>query len=336
MNKALVTGATGFVGSNLVFALRKLGWSVRTLVRDPTRAVHLVERDAEIVTGSLQVLETLVEAVSGVDVVFHVAGRVAALNRQEFYEDNVVGTRTVMEACAEQASPPTVVMVSSLAAGGPSTPGTPRCETDPDVPVSAYGESKLAAEHEASKLSDRVPLTIIRPPVVFGPGDRNSLKLFQSICMTRLHAVPGLRSMPMSIVHVADLCTALVQLSESGTRMQPTADHSTGVYCITSGRTITYSEFGRLAAAGLDKRVIVLPLPKTMFWIVGGVMEGIGQVRRRPSIFNWDKVHEAVASGWECTDEKLRHDVGYAPAAPLEQRFNETAAWYREQGWLKS
>ncbi|WP_148076064.1 NAD-dependent epimerase/dehydratase family protein [Bythopirellula goksoeyrii] len=336
MHKALVTGATGFVGSNLVVALRRLGWSVRTLVRDPTRAAHLAELDAEIVTGSLQVLDKLSEAVAGVDTVFHVAGRVSALNRQQFFEDNVVGTRTVMEACAKEPNSPIVVMVSSLAAGGPSQPGSPRQETDPDNPVSAYGESKLAAENEACKLANRVPLTIIRPPVVFGPGDHNSFKLFQGICMTRLHAVPGLRSMPMSIVHVADLSTALVQLAENGARVQPGTDHSAGVYYISSGRTISYGDFGRLAAAGLGKRVFVLPLPKAMFWIVGGAMEGIGQIRRKPGIFNWDKVREAVASGWECSDEKLRRDVGYKPAAPLEQRFADTATWYREQGWLKT
>lgn len=336
MHKALVTGATGFVGSNLVVALRERGWAVRTLVRNPARATHLAELDAEIVTGPLQALETLVKAVAGVEVVFHVAGRVSALSRQEFFEDNVRGTRTVMEACAHQTNPPVVVMVSSLAAGGPSVPGAPKKETDPDAPVSAYGESKLFAEREASKLAQHVPLSIVRPPVVFGPGDRNSFKLFQGICLTRLHPVPGLRSMPMSIVHVADLCMAMVKLAEGGTRVPPGGNHAAGVYYITSGRTISYSEFGKLAAAGLDKRMLVLPLPKLMFWLVGGMMEGIGQLRRKPSIFNWDKIREAVASGWECSDEKLRRDVGYLPAAPIEQRFAETAAWYREQGWLKS
>ena len=334
MHNALVTGATGFVGSNLVAALRKQDWSVQVLVRDPTRTESLTELGAEVVAGTLQDLDTLVNALVGIDVVFHVAGRVTALNRQEFFQDNVIGTQTVMYACAEQSKPPVVVMVSSLAAGGPTRPGAPKRETDPDSPISAYGESKLAAELEASKLSERVPLTILRPPVVFGPGDRKSLMLFQGIYRIRLHAVPGIRSMPMSVVHVDDLCTAMIQLAERGTRVQSGEDHSVGVYYITSGHTISYGDFGRLAAAALKKRVIVLPLPKAMFWLVGGVTDGIGQLRGKPSILNLDKVREAVASGWECVDDKLQHDVGYAPAASLQQRFTETATWYYEQGWL--
>ncbi len=334
MQKALVTGATGFVGSNLVPLLHKLGWSVRTMVRDPARATHLAELDAEVVTGTLQAPDSLAEAVAGVDVVIHVAGRVAALKRQEFFDDNVVGTRNLMAACAKQPNPPVVLFTSSLAAGGPSKPGEPRKETDPDSPVSAYGESKLAAEREASKLAHLVPLTIVRPPVVFGPGDRNSLKLFQTVNMMRLHPVPGIWSMPMSIVHVDDLCSALVELAARGTRQDPDADHSKGLYYVTSGRTISYSEFGRLAANGLGKKLVVVPIPKAMFWVAGAVAEGICRARRRAGIFNWDKVREAVATGWECTDEKLRKEMGYVQAAPLEQRFTETAAWYRQQGWL--
>ena len=334
MHKALVTGATGFVGSNLVLALRKLGWSVRILVRDPTRAAHLASPDTELITGSLQGVETLAEAVAGVDVVFHVAGRVAALHREEFIADNVVGSRTVMEAAASQPTPPVVVMVSSLAAGGPSLPGTPRTEADPDHPVSAYGASKLAAEHAAGQFASQVPLSIVRPPVVFGPGDRNSFMLFQTIARLGLHLVPGRHTMPMSIVHVEDLCTALVLLAERASRVVPDDGHHTGVYYITSGRTITYSELGQLAAAGLGTRVRVMPLPRTMFWIAGGLAEVAGHLRRKPSIFNIDKIHEALATGWECRDDRLRREVGYVPAETLETRFAQTADWYRSEGWL--
>jgi nucleoside-diphosphate-sugar epimerase len=267
------------------------------------------------------------------DTVFHVAGRVAAIHRQEFFFDNVEGTRAVMRAAAGCTQPPTVVMVSSLAAGGPSRKGMPRRETEQGVPTSAYGQSKLAAEQAATEFADRVPLSIVRPPVVLGPNDRNGLQLFKSVQMLRLHPTPGYRPMPMSIVFVADLCEGIIQLAERGkrvTRDNPTA----GIYYITSGPAITYGKMGALAAQALGKRVLVIPTPKTIFWLTGGIGELMGRLRRKPGLINWDKVREAVASGWECSDEKLRTELGYQPALPLKQRFADTVAWYREHGWL--
>ncbi len=333
MQRALVTGGTGFVGSNLVAELRARGWGVRSLVRNPARATELTALGTELCAGSLQDSAALAQAVAEVDVVFHVAGRVAALKREEFFLDNVEGTRAVLRACAERASPPTVVMVSSLAAGGPSLSGTPRRESDPSAPISVYGQSKLAAEQAAREFASRVPLSIVRPPVVIGPGDRNSLQLFKTVLMTRLHLVPGLRKMPMSVVHVADLCEGMIKIAERGERVS--SDNSgVGIYYITSGTTINYGEMGRLAAAGLGCKVLVVPTPRLAFWFVGGLGEIIGHVRRRPGLINWDKMREAMASGWECSDEKLRNELGYAPATSLEQRFADTAAWYRKQGWL--
>ncbi len=333
MQRVLVTGGTGFVGSNLVADLRARGYTVRCLVRDPARGGDLAALGAELSIGSLQDSRSLPQAVADVDIVYHVAGRVAALKRAEFFVDNVEGTRAVMQACAQRDQPPTVVMVSSLAAGGPSLPGTPRREADVNTPISAYGMSKLAAEQAATEFANRVPLSIVRPPVVFGPADRNSLQLFKSVWLTHLHLVPGYRRMPMSLVYVADLSEGLMQIAARGARVR-LEDPTAGIYYITSGPTSTYSDMGRLAAASLGRRVFVVPTPKVIFWFTGGVGEVVARLRGKPGLINWDKVREAVASGWECSDEKLRRDVGYQPPHSLEQRFADTANWYREHGWL--
>jgi dihydroflavonol-4-reductase len=333
MQRALVTGGTGFVGSNLVADLRARGWQVRCLVRDRQRATSLAALGAELQLGSLQDSRSLVDAAADVDAVFHVAGRVAAIRRQDFFLDNVEGTRAVVRAAAECAEPPIVVIVSSLAAGGPSRRGSPRRESEQGVPTSAYGQSKLAAEQAALEFADRVPLSIVRPPVVLGPGDRNGLQLFKSVQMLRLHLVPGFRLMPMSIVHIADLCEGMVQIAARGKRA--TRDNpSTGTYYITSGPAITYGQMGSLAAKALGQRVLVVPTPKLVFRLTGGIGELLGRLRRKPGLINWDKMREAVASGWECSDEKLRTELGYEPPLSMEQRFIDTVAWYREHGWL--
>ncbi|MCG8450729.1 MAG: NAD-dependent epimerase/dehydratase family protein [Pirellulales bacterium] len=338
MPTALVTGATGFVGSNLVAYLRKLGWDVNCLVRDAKRAASLKQQGATLHLGSLADQATIEHAAAGTDVVFHVAGRVRALNHEQFEKDNVGGTRHVMEAAAAQAESPTVVYVSSLAAGGPSRRDTPRRESDDDQPISDYGRSKQAAERAAATFADEVPLSVVRPPIIFGGADRASLKIFRGVRTFRVHPVPGYRKFPVSLVHVTDLCDAMVRIAQQGERVclasGDSAQPGQGIYYVAAERTISYGELGKLVGQALGYRAIALPIPRAVFWVIGGAMEVVGQVRREPRMLNLDKIREAVAPGWVCSDEKLRRALGYQPAASLEQRFTETADWYREHGWL--
>jgi nucleoside-diphosphate-sugar epimerase len=155
--------------------------------------------------------------------------------------------------------------------------------------------------------------------------------------LTRLHFVPGLRKFPVSLVHVSDLCDGLVRIAEGGARVVPSQvgrpDTAAATYYVAAERTLMYGDLGRLVAQAVGCRVAVTPVPKFMFWLVGSVVEIVGRVRGQPGLLNLDKIREAVAPGWECSDEKLRR-LGYQPGASLEDRFAETAAWYRAQGWL--
>ena len=338
MPKALVTGATGFVGSNLTSFLLSQDWEVTCLVRNAERARALEDQGATLCLGDLSDQESIEQAVEGSDFVFHVAGRVRALRSEEFEKDNVEGTRLVMEAAASQDNPPVVIYISSLAAGGPSRRDTPRKESDPDQPISDYGRSKLSAEQSASTYSNQVPLSILRPPIIFGGGDQASLAIFRGVKMMRLHAVPGYGKFPVSLVHVDDLCNALLRIAEHGERVKPpnkeNPNPGEGIYYISAERTLGYGDLGRLAGKGLGYRAFAIPLPRALFWIIGGVMEVAGQLRKKPSVLNLDKIREAVAPAWVCSDEKLRNQLGYEPAATLEERFKETANWYLKHGWL--
>ena len=338
MPRSLITGAAGFVGSNLAKHLCQRGWDVRCLVRDVQRANHLEQLGAELTLGRLEDFESLVRAVADVDVVFHAAGRVQAVTDQQFTADNVEGTRNVARACAEASRAPVLIFISSLAAGGPSRLGQPRLEKDEDRPVSAYGDSKLEAERAAAALAGEVPLSIVRPPIIFGQRDRSSLAIFLGVQKLRLHAVPGLRKFPVSIVHVSDLCEALVRIAEGGVRVSPSSNGRpntvAATYHVAAERTVMYGELGHLAARAIGCRAVAVPLPKVFFWIAGGLVEVVSRIRGRPGLLNLDKIREASAPGWECSDEKIRSELGYQPAATLEERFAETAAWYREYGWL--
>lgn len=344
MTRCLITGASGFVGSNLARRLCDEGWDVRCLVRSTSRLDQLESLPVERVEGSLSDAESLQRAVAGVDHVFHVAGRTVAFKGSQFFDDNVGGTRRLAEACLTQQTPPTFLMVSSLAAGGTGTMKTPRTEDQPEQPVSTYGKSKLAAEQALAELAAELPASVVRPPMVFGPADRASLALYRSLRFLPLHLSPGMRQFPVSLVHVSDLCDAMVKIATRGERLASPSSASNGTssgtsngqgkYYVAADRDVTYGEMGQLAARAAGWTVATLPLPTPIFWLAGAIGETVGRARGRAALINFDKVREATARGWVCSAEKISDALGYRPAATLEEDFAATVAWYRQQGWM--
>ncbi|MEM9352985.1 MAG: NAD-dependent epimerase/dehydratase family protein [Planctomycetota bacterium] len=333
MPSCLITGATGFVGSNLASRLCESGWSVRCLRRATSSSANLDGLPVEQTVGALDDPGSIRQAVDGVDVVFHLAGRTSGIRYAEFHRDNADGTRAVAEACLDRQTKPTLVFCSSMAAGGPSEEGRPRVESEPARPVSEYGRSKLAAEEALLEFAEKLAVSILRPPIIFGPADRASLAMYQGIRNLRLHPLPGYRRFPVSLIHAADLAAAFEMVAERGERLRKDGPPGQGVYYAAAERSIGYGEMGRLAAAAYGKSVVALPMPKFLFRLAGRGGTLKGRITGRPGLVNRDKIREAVAPGWVCSDAKLR-GLGYSQASPLEQRFAETVAWYREHGWL--
>ncbi len=217
--KALVTGATGFVGSHLVEALRRRGDEVTALVRSLKKAEALRPLAVRVIQGDLDDIVALSKAVEGQDVIYHVAGVISALSEAEFMASNRGGTRNLVEAAKVSGARPRFILVSSMAAGGPSPRGRPLKGEEPPKPVTRYGRSKLAAERvvEASDL----PWTIVRPPMVYGPRDREVLKVFR-LARLGLGPVFGDGTQELSAVHGADLAAALIA---AATTTRPPSPH---------------------------------------------------------------------------------------------------------------
>ena len=218
MTKVLISGATGFIGGRLAQMAMLQGYDVTCLVRAGSATKRVDGLSMRRVCGDVTDRDSLAAAVQGQDIVFHLAGCVKALQPCRFYEINEQGTRNIAEACSARTTPPVLIVVSSLAAAGPSSPERPRREDDQPRPVSHYGRSKLAGENAARQLANRVPTTIVRPPVVFGEGDPATCEIYRPIARWGVHVVPTWREHWISLIHVDDLAHLLLLAAEWGKR----------------------------------------------------------------------------------------------------------------------
>ncbi|QLE75537.1 NAD-dependent epimerase/dehydratase family protein [Streptomyces rectiverticillatus] len=273
-----VTGATGFIGTRLVAHLTALGHDVTALVRDPRRPVPGTRTETvDLVTGT-----GLRRATADADVVVHLAALTHAADLQALTTVNTGGTRRLVAALAAQPHPPRLVYCSSLAASGP---GRLRHENDPPAPVSAYGRSKLGGEQALREADTRLPALTVRPPIVYGPGDRHFLPHLAAAARTGLLPAVGRRGpRRYSLLHVDDLCRALLAAAESGT---PGA-----VYHAGDGTEHLWSDIGAAVAAAMGRRpprVVHLPVPLAL---------AAARTLGRTGILNPDKVGEARHPSW--------------------------------------
>jgi nucleoside-diphosphate-sugar epimerase len=333
----LVTGASGFIGRHLVRRLIELGDRVSCLVRATSCIDELRLAGAPLVTGDVTDRASVGRAiaVSQARIVFHLAGLTKALRRDDFARVNAGGVESIAAACADRTDKPVLVVVSSLAAAGPCVVGRPRVEGDAPTPVSAYGRSKLAAELAAARYAGAVPISIVRPPMVFGPGDGSMLQMFRPIARWGIHAVPGRNEQRFSLIHVADLVEGLLLAAEKGERLNPNGAPGQGIYFMAAEDDPTYAELGQAMAIALGKkRATVARVPKPLVKLVGLCGDAMTWIRQRPGWVNSDKMTEALAGPWMCSSAKASTHLGWSPAAALAERLRETAQWYRHAGWL--
>ena len=338
MTKVLVTGASGFIGTHLVAALASRGDQVTCFVRKTSKVDRLQARGMRLVYGDVTDPQSLPAAVAGQQVVYHLAGCTRARNQREFFEVNCRGAAHIAQACAAQDRPPTLIHVSSQAAAGPAVEGRPRVESDPAAPVSQYGRTKRLGECAVEKLAHRVPITVVRPPMVLGEGDQLGLSLFRSVVRFHVHLTPGGRSPRFSLIHADDLVHLLILAAERGRRLPPGDGHShpacQGYYFAACEQDPTYADLGRLVAESVGCRVLVIPTAMPVVRLLAAMGEVISHVWHQPPVLNLDKAREIAAGSWLCSAQAARDELGFAVGAPLIERLRQTTEWYCREGWL--
>lgn len=321
-----VTGATGFIGRALVLRLAASGRPVLALVRDTARAGDLAATPGvELVCGDLRDPALLRDLTRRAGIVYHLAGLTSARSRGEFMAVNAELTGVLAAAAARAPAPPKLVLVSSLSVAGPRTAALPAREDDPPAPVNSYGASKLLGEELLRQEGAGARWTIVRPPWVYGPGDRATLALFRLAARGFFPSVRG-GCMQISLVHVHDLVEALVLAGDS-------AAAAGRVYYAADGVVHTVGQLGQalLAACGGGR---ALHVPGIVFRFMGLAGEAAAWLARRPPLLGRDKACEGLQPGWVCDDARIRAELGYQSRVSLADGVAATLVWYRERGWL--
>lgn len=295
-----VTGATGFVGGHLLDAAAGAGHLVSALARrsQPPR------QGVDWIAGSLDDRAALGALVDGADAVIHVAGVVNAADAEGFEAGNVIGTGAIL-AAAEKAGIPRFVHVSSLAAREPG--------------LSQYGASK--ARSEALIAASPLSTAIVRPPAIYGSGDRELLEMFKM-------AERGLVLLPpagrLSLLHASDLARLLLALADpdapAGT-VEPDDDHGGW----------THREFGDLLASAVGRRVRLVSLPRA---IMTAAARADRLMRGPRAKLTPDRAAYFCHPDWVSDPAKAVPSSLWRPAILTPQGLADTADWYRSAGWL--
>jgi len=319
--RVLVTGATGFVGGHLVEQLVGRGDTVRCLVR-PRSDRRWLPQSVELAPGSVDDAASLAQAVTGVQVVYHLAAVTSAVRASDYDQTNRGAVVRLLQAMRERSPSARLVFCSSMAAAGPAPAGRPLTEADPPAPVGPYGLSKRAAEEAI--VASPIDAVIIRPPAVYGPRDRDVLAGFR--LAARGFAIrTGPRGQMLAFIHVLDLARAL---AAAGAR--PAA---TGVLYVNGGN---YPWEDVVAAIGnaVGKRPIILPLPELAVRGAGRAVRAWARVAHIKPLITPERAWDLRQQNWTCDDAAGRRVLGYAPTISLADGMRDTAAWYRAHGWM--
>ncbi len=302
--KILVTGATGFVGINVVKRLSRK-YSVSVFVRRMELAKKYLD-NVEIYEGNVLDYNSLERALGkGFDLVIHIAGLISAHNIKKLYDVNRLGCRNVAFA-SSLAGVKDFIYISSLAARGPDGYGHP---------ISHYGNSKRLGELEIISINCFRSIKIVRPPIIFGPYDKGLLPLFR---LAKIGILPGLDRV-YSFLYIDDLAKIIERLIQ----------YKKGSYSFfyASSFTLHLESFERLLLKAAGKKGVIFPLPLEVIKIAAFFS-------RRKSPLTKDKVREILPRAWTCDNKSIKEKLSFEPETDPFDSVKKTYEWYVDNGWI--
>jgi nucleoside-diphosphate-sugar epimerase len=322
-----LTGASGFIGKNLIPYLLSRECRLMCLLRDPKRLPEKLRSRVTVVIGDVtgtgaEVVQALAEA----EAVVHLAGRLWGRSYDDFDRVNRRGTEALIRAVGQSGtSLRRFVHLSSIATVGPARIGQPLTEASPAAPISWYGRTKLAGERTLAGAA--FPWTVLRPATVYGSHDPATLTFFRLVAR-HIHPLIRWGHPEHSLIHVEDVCRAIWLALTRETRPRST-------YFINDGQPIhRLGEVTALLAQAIGTWTIPVPIPVTLARIAEGVLSLGQRIGLAPARLTPDKLRELRQRAWTCRADLITANLGFKPGMPLMQGLSETTAWYRAHGWL--
>ena len=345
--KILVTGANGFIGSSVVEGALERGHEVWGGMRSTSSKRDLVESVLKISGDGLgkigfitldyenpelltkQLIEFYQQS-GAFDVVIHVAGVTNCPHTQDFYKGNTETTRNLIYAIRNSGMTGIrFIYISSLGTFGPIKEHQPFgkiVDSDTQMPLSEYGKSKLAAERIIMETPD-LDYIILRPTAVYGPRDKDLLKLVKSVRF-RLDAIAGLGAQAITFVYVKDLVQAIMQAAEN-------RNVTRKAYFVSDGHTYSSSDFSRQVATAMNhKWTIHLKIPIWLVYLVSVISEFFAKLFGHGTTLNRDKFLILKQRNWQCDIQPIKDDLGYQPKYSLKEGVSDTVNWYKSRSWL--
>lgn len=327
--RALVTGATGFVGAAVARALLREGWSVCALARRGSNRRNLQPLTVEVLEGDLADTGSLARALSGCEALFHVAAdyRLGAFDPRQLYQTNVEGTRNILSA-ARDAGIRRVIYTSSVATIGIPPDGRPGAEETPSTladMIGHYKRSKYLAEEVAREAArSGLPVIIVNPSTPVGPGDVKPTPTGQMVLDAAAGRMPAYVDTGLNIVHVDDVAAGHLLAFHRG---------RVGERYILGGQDMTLREILVEIAQLMGRKPPSVRLPAALVMPIAYVAEAVARARGKSTRITVEGLRMARKHMF-FSSTKATRELGYQWRVPT-QAFADAIAWFREQGLLK-
>lgn len=322
-----LTGATGFIGKNLIPYLLERKCQLACLIRDPKRLPVELRSMVTIIIGDLNHLgQEAIDQLSLSEMVVHLAGQPWGKTYQDFDQVNHEGTRHLIDAVQTAGiTPKRFVYMSTLSAGGPSNLGIPRTEEDSEEPMSWYGQTKLDGEKALANAP--FPWTILRPPTVYGPWDQDVRRFFN---LTNWHLRPYLVGGPfeLSLVHVNDVCQAIWLVLTKENLPQ-------SIYYLNDGHPIyQFNDVSDEIIKASGRWRVTIPVPWGLTWVMEKILTLGMKIGLVPPRLTADKLREIRRQAWTCSSDLITARLDFKPEFTLRKGIDQTMNWYQANQWL--
>ncbi len=328
-HRIVITGASGFIGSFLVDEALRLGYDVTAAIRSGSPRTFLADPRIRFVSLAYETPERLVAQLRDLapDYVIHCAGTTGTKGYAEFEKVNYEYTRNLVDTLNRTGLPiKKFLYMSTLAVYGPGDPVTfaPLSQGMTEQPMTMYAMTKLKAERYIASAST-YPFVIVRPTAVYGPRDKDFLAYFKWI-KSGFEPHIGTHRQMLSMIYVKDLAEASLALLE--------LPGGAPMYIASDGQAYEEADLGRHIRTVMQKKPFSLRIPLPLLRPLLAVSDTVhGWLGSHPFLSS-EKLEEVSAANWLCDSTPLWTALRRSPRYLLHDGIAETAAWYREQGWL--